>query len=201
MAYLLGAEIKEIYLYPLGGITKFNIELNISMIKEIMILIMGPIFQFIAYYILLLLLPDRKELIKTYHYSILIFNLLPIYPLDGGKLLNIFFNTFISYKKSLKVIIKISYIVLAIIFIYSKKNINIFIMIVLLIILIEKERKKINYIYNKFLLERYLNNYNFKKCKITSNINNFHRSKRHLIYENNKYYLEKEMLNNKYKKI
>ena len=36
-------------------------------------------------------------------------------------------------------------------------------MISLLIILITKEKNKIDYIYNKYLLERYLNNYKFKK--------------------------------------
>ena len=28
MAYILGIEVKEIYIYPLGGISKFNLDLN-----------------------------------------------------------------------------------------------------------------------------------------------------------------------------
>ena len=201
MAYILGIKIDEIYIYPLGGISKFNMDLNISINKELLILINGPIFQHLAYLLLLILLPKYKGLINTYHYSILIFNLLPIYPLDGGKLVKLLLNKIISYKRSLKILIYLSYLITIILFIITKKNISIFIMISLLLILITKERNKIDYIYNKYLLERYLNNYNFKSNKIINNINNLYRDKKHLIYKNNKYILEKEYLNEMYNKI
>lgn len=200
MAYLLGIKINEIYIYPLGGISKFNMDLNISIKKELLILINGPLFQFIAYFILLVLLPTKKELITIYHYSILAFNLLPIYPLDGGKLLKLFFNKIINYKSSLKLIINLSYFVLLIILVVSKKNINLFIMISLLLILITKEKNRIDYIYNKYLLERYLNNYKFKNTKIINNINNLYRDKTHIIKKDNKYIYEKEYLEKIYKK-
>ena len=176
-------------------------DLNISIKKELLILINGPLFQQLAYIILLKLLPNYKDTITIYHYSILSFNLLPIYPLDGGKLLKLLFNKIITYKNSLKLIINLSYLVLVIIFIISKKNINLFIMIILLLILITKEKNKINYIYNKYLLERYLNNYNFKNKKIINNINNLYRDNTHIIKEDTAYYLEKDYLNNMYMKM
>lgn len=200
MAYLLGIKIDEIYIYPLGGISKFNMDLNISIKKELLILINGPLFQYLAYLILLIIMPNRKEIINIYHYSILSFNLLPIYPLDGGKLLKLLFNKFINYKNSLKLIINLSYLVLLIIFFIFKKNINLFIMTSLLLILITKEKNKINYIYNKYLLERYLNNYKFKNTKIISDINNLYRDNKHIIKQDNTYYLEKEYLEKIYKK-
>ena len=199
MAYILGIKIKEIYIYPLGGISKFNMDLNISIKKELLILINGPIFQHLAYLLLLIILPTKKDLINTYHYSILMFNLLPIYPLDGGKLIKLLLNKIISYKNSLKLIIYLSYIVTIIILLTSKKNISLVIMISLLLILITKENNKIDYIYNKYLLERYLNNYKFKSNKIINNIDKLYRDKKHIINENNKYYLEKEYLEKKYK--
>jgi len=199
MAYLLGVEVKEIYIYPLGGISKFNMDLNISINKELLILIMGPIFQFVAYFILFSIMPLKKELISIYHYSILSFNLLPIYPLDGGKLLNLVFNRFIPYKLSLNIINIMSYFIILGIFIFTNKTTNIIIMIILLIFLVIKESKRIKYNYNKFLLERYLNNYSFKDKKIITNSNNFYRDKKHIIKENNKYYLEKEYLEKLYK--
>lgn len=201
MAKLLGLKINEIYIYPLGGISKFNMDLNISIKKELLILIMGPIFQQIAYIILLILLPTKKDIITIYHYSILSFNLLPIYPLDGGKLLKLLFNKIISYKNSLKLIINSSYLVLLIILIISKKNINLLVMATLLLILITKEKNKIDYIYNKYLLERYLNNYNFKNKRIINNINNLYRDNTHIIKKDNTYYLEKEYLTNMYNKM
>ena len=189
MAYLLGIKIDEIYIYPLGGISKFNMDLNISIKKELLILINGPLFQYLAYLILLIIMPNRKEIINIYHYSILSFNLLPIYPLDGGKLLKLLFNKFINYKNSLKLMINLSYLVLLIIFFIFKKNINLFIMTSLLLIIITKEKNKINYIYNKYLLERYLNNYKFKNTKIISDINSLYRDKSHIIKKDNNYYL------------
>lgn len=200
MAYLLGIKIEKIYIYPLGGISKFNMDLNISIKKELLILINGPLFQFIAYLILLILLPTKKELITIYHYSILSFNLLPIYPLDGGKLLKLLFNKIFSYKYSLKLIINLSYLILLIILLISKKNINLVVMTSLLLILITKEKNKIDYIYNKYLLERYLNNYKFKNTKIINNINNLYRDNNHIINKDNNYYLEKEYLEKIYKK-
>ena len=199
MAYVLGIKINEIYIYPLGGISKFNMDLNTSIKKEFLILINGPIFQHLAYLFLLILLPTKKELINTYHYSILIFNLLPIYPLDGGKLVKLFLNKIINYKSSLKLIVNLSYLVTMILFITTKKNISIFIMTSLLLILITKEKNKIDYIYNKYLLERYLNNYSFKSNKIINNINNLYRDKSHLMRINNKYIIEKEYLEKIYK--
>ena len=200
MALVFNVKIKEIYIYPLGGILKLNMDLNIKPIKEFLILIMGPIFQFLAYYILIVLMPYNIKMIRIYHYGILGFNLLPIYPLDGGKLLKIILDNFISYKKSFKLIIMLSYIIVFIIWIINKKNINILSMVSFLLFLITKEKNKINFYYQKFILERYLNNYKFKKSKLISNQNNFYRNKKHIIKYNDKYYLEKEYLKKIYKK-
>ena len=201
MAYILGIKINEIYIYPLGGISKFNMDLNISIKKELLILINGPIFQHIAYLILLVLLPTKRDLINTYHYSILVFNLLPIYPLDGGKLIKLLLNKIINYKSSLKLIVNMSYLVTLLLLLISKKNISVLIMISLLLILITKEKNKIDYIYNKYLLERYLNNYKFKSNKIINNINSLYRDKSHIIKKDNNYYLEKDYLNEMYNKM
>ena len=200
MALIFKIEIKEIYIYPLGGISKFNIPLNIKPIKEFLILVMGPLFQCFAYFILIKIMPDKEKIISIYHFGILSFNLLPIYPLDGGKLLKIVLDKFINYKDSLKLIIIISYILVILIFIIKIKKINIIIMTIFLLLLITKEKNKINSIYNKFILERYLNNYKFKKSRIISSKDYFYIDKSHIIKKDDKYYLEKEYLNNLYKK-
>ena len=203
MALLLGGELIKINIYPLGGISKFKFDLNISILKELLILIAGPIMQIIGYLLLVNILKDYNELIVIYHYSILIFNLLPIYPLDGGKILNLFLSVFIPYKKSLILSIILSIIFIVIIFIYSILNsitLNIVIISIFLIYKVILEYKNIDYLYERFLLERYLNNYNFKRGIIINKINNFRRSKRHLIKINNNYYLEKDILDKKYKR-
>ena len=49
---LLGYKLDKITFYPYGGITKFNLPLNIPLQKELLILIMGPLMQVIGYLIL-----------------------------------------------------------------------------------------------------------------------------------------------------
>lgn len=197
-AKVLGLETDSIYLYPLGGISKINMPLNIPIYKDIIILIMGPIFQYISYYILLYIFNDY-ELITRYHIGILLFNMLPIYPLDGGKLLNIIFTCIIPYKISYRIIIYISYIFNIILLLCNDKiSVNMILIYIVLIVMIRKEQLKEGVVYNKFLLERYLNNYKYKKSKIVKNVNGFYRTKNNIVYNGKKYYNEKELLEKKY---
>ncbi len=203
MAKILNVEVDKIYIYPLGGITKLNLELNSHPLQESLILVSGPILQIVAYALCLLIFPNYKSLIEYYHYQVLFFNLLPIYPLDGGKLLNVISSISLPYKTSLKYSILISYITLLIIVINNSHNLklNLLIMIILLLYKIIKESRNIKTIYNKFLLERYLHNYKFKDTKIISNINEFYRNKNHIIKEKDHYFKEKDFLNQKYQKF
>lgn len=204
MVKLLGGKVDKIYIYPLGGISKFNFDLNISILCEFLILIMGPIFQIFAYYLLMLVLEHYKDMIVIYHYGILFFNLLPIYPLDGGKLVNLFLSLFVSYRSSLLFSIILSFItVLLMVFIVcgvGNITINFIVMIFFLIYKIVFEYRQIDYLYEKFLLERYLKKYNFKKGIIVDEIKKFRRDRHHLVKCDDKYYYEKEILQKKYKR-
>ena len=55
-------------------------------------------------------------------------------------------------------------------------------------------------IFNKFLLERYLYHFNFKKLKIikSENINKMKRDYKHIFYYNEKYETEKNILKKKF---
>ena len=163
-------EVDKIYIYPFGGVSKFNISLNESLLKEFLILIMGPLFQIAFYFIIINIdyFNNYINLITVYNYTILLFNLLPIYPLDGGKLLNIILSTKLSFRNSFDVSIIVSYLTLLLISIYllcRNLSLNIVVIISFLIFKISKELKKRKYIFDKFLLERYLNRYSFKKRK------------------------------------
>lgn len=204
-AIIFKIEVNKICIYPFGGISKFNIQLNEVLWKELLILLMGPIFQ-IIFYILLTKMNyfyNYQNLITIYNYTILFFNLLPIYPLDGGKLLNILLSYRFSFKKSLEITILISYIIVVILFIYLLMNnisISIIIVTTFLIYNIRRESKQKNYIMYKFLLERYINSYKFKKRKKVTSIEKFMRNKNHIIKVGEKYYTEKEILNKKFSK-
>lgn len=204
VAKLFKWKIDKIKIYIFGGCVKFNESLNKPIYEEFLILIAGPLFQMLGFLFLTFLYNEGlifyKDylVIKSYNYTLLSFNLLPIYPLDGGKIFNLLCNYFFNYKLGNKFVIIISYILSIIILIFNK-NYNLFLMIILLIIEITRYLKNQNFIYNRFLLERYLNKYNFKKYKIINNYNKMYRDKRHIIKEDS-YMTEKEYLKKYFQK-
>src|SRR5574344_1052222 len=166
--------IDRIVIMPFGGIIIFNELLNKPLIEEFIILILGPIYQLINFAIF----KDITPYFNYYNYGLFIFNMLPIYPLDGYKFYNLILNMIVPYKLTMKIMLIISFISL-IIFI---RNDLIYLLIGLFLLIgVIKEYKSINYIYNKFMLERYSYKFNFKKIKIINNINNMYRDYSHLI--------------------
>ena len=203
IAKLFKWKIENITIYPFGGCVKFSEKINKPLYQELLILLGGPLFQIVLFVIITIifnnsLLSYRNYILfKNYHQTILLFNLLPIYPLDGGKLLNIFCNYLFPYKKGNKIVIYFSYLLLLCLFI-SYKNINFFLIGIFLISEITMYLKKQNYLYNKFLLERYLNRFDFKKVKVINDKKNMYKGKRHVIKLKDKYCTEKEYLNKRF---
>lgn len=200
MGLLLGWELDKICLYPYGGITKFNEDINRRLSEELLILISGPLFQ-IIYFIIGYYLFNSSSF-NYYNLSILVFNLLPIYPLDGGRILNIIFSYFLSFRSSYYLSIIISFLVSFFFIIYSILNNYTFNIMLMFLIVVGKtfiELRKRNYYFNKFILERYMKNYNFKKLKNITSIKKMMRDKRHIIKSNNTYYTEKDYLKKLYR--
>ena len=181
-------KIDRVNIMPFGAITIFEEKLNRPMIEEFIILIMGPLFQFINY----LIFKDITLYFNYYNYGLFIFNMLPIYPLDGYKLFSIILNKYIPYKKVIRIMLIISLICLTL---FIKKDLIYLIILLLLLKGIIGEFKNIDYIYNKFLLERYLYNFRFKKRKNINDINNMYRDYYHIFGSKT----EKEILDDKFK--
>lgn len=196
-------DIDKIYFYPYGGISKFNLRLNVALWQEFVVLIMGPLFQLGACY-LLLRIPyffHYQDLIYSINSSILVFNFLPVYPLDGGKLLNILFNYKFNFRVSFDLVIFISYLVVVFLFFYFLKtsfSLNVIFMIAFLLYKIREERIRKRVYYDKFLLERYLYHFRFRKRKSVSSINDFYRDTSHVILDGDRYRTEKEILCKKF---
>ena len=181
MGITLGYKVDKIKIYPYGGVTTFKCTYNDPLFKEFLVLIMGPIFQIIGYLILKRFI--NYDYLIIYHYTLLTFNLLPIYPLDGGKLLNILFNYHFNYKLSFYLSFYFSLILIVFFIGYNFYNFNLNFMMILIVLLIKliKMYKDFDYTYNNFLLERYLYNYKFKKINCIDSSNKFYRDREHII--------------------
>jgi stage IV sporulation protein FB len=90
MAYREGIEIKEIELLPFGGVARFRDLIKLSPETEIKVSLAGPLFNFLAVGFTAVLM--RYDIIQTggiffihLNASIGAFNLIPVLPLDGGR--------------------------------------------------------------------------------------------------------------------
>lgn len=205
-AKLHSIEVNKIIIYPYGGLTQINSPINTKISIDLKIAISGIVFQLIYYFIIYILYKNNiiREYIfeefTTYNFSILFFNILPIHPLDGSKILNLFLSKMLPYKLTLKLNILVSLTTLIIIFYINYYQFNYTTILIITIILdnIVKYYKEINYIFNKFLLERYLNKKIYKKNKTISKIENMYKEKYHLIKNKNHYITEKQALKDRF---
>ena len=207
IAKLNNIEVEKIIIYPYGGLVKMNHLINININKELAISVSGIIFQSIYYLTITFLYHNgiiREyifNLFNTYNTSILLFNILPIYPLDGSKILNLLLSKILPYNiaNKLNIVISIIFLIILIIINYYSVNYTTILIIGIIINNIYKYRKQIKYIYNKFLLERYIYNIKYSKTKIVHKLDNMYKQKNHIIKEKDNYLTEKQALNHKFK--
>ena len=158
-------KILDITIYPFGGIIKTDKDLNTPTNRELLISSGGILAQIILF-IIICFFPINtltKELFYKYNLSIMLFNILPIIPLDGSIILNSLLNKILPYKQSyyLYIIISIIFTIIYILFNYWY-SINNYLIVSLFIIKTYYAIKNYKYLKTRFLLERYLNKYEFK---------------------------------------
>ena len=197
----------KIIIYPYGGMVKLNTKINTSINKELLVAISGVIFQTL-YYILIYILYQNGlireyifSLYKTYNYSILTFNLLPIYPLDGSKILTLLLSKILPYNtvNKINIVISISTLTFISFINYYTFNYTIILIVGVLLDNIIKYSKDIKHLLNRFMLERYLYNMSFKKTKKINKLTDMYKDKYHILKENDSYITEKQALSHKFK--
>ncbi len=150
---ILGYKIKSLKIEILGISLGFYENINeYDNIKKILILMMGPISN-----IIIALIFDFLKLPKIVYVNLVIaiFNLLPVYPLDGGQILNrvlrIIYGSIEAYKITnwVNTIIMSLITAIASIAILYVRNMSIVIIVLFLWCLVIKENKKFKEI-NKY---------------------------------------------------
>lgn len=204
MAKINQINVTKIVVYPYGGITKIEDKIDLDISRELLVATAGVIIQYLFY--LLMGYCYQKGIIREYTYQLytlynnqmIFFNLLPIYPLDGSKILNLILGKYFPYYKANILTMLISVIGISVIIslsIYSCNYSNLMVM-GLLFTYLYKFFKKRKYLYQRFLLERYLYGIEYPKIKMIKDIRNMYKNRSHLFCCNHKYLSEKEMLRN-----
>lgn len=199
-----GWRIKRILILPFGGFCEVDEHGNREMKEELIVVLAGP-FQHLLIAILTPILVmssiisvDIAKQVLQFNMMILLFNLLPIWPLDGGKFVQLFLssrNPFIqSFRLSLQSSLLVLFILHSIILIYSPLNINVWLVLFYLDFILWFEWKQQRYVFMRFLLERHYGKYpSFSKLEpIEANgdeyvhevLVKFMRGCKHLIYVN-----------------
>lgn len=203
--------IKKIDIFLCGGFITYDEVIDKPFKEEFLIAISGFIFQTIFYLLIAILCrfniigENIYFLVKKYHYSVLFFNLLPIIPLDGAKVLTVFLSMRFSYKKVLIITKWVSFLsIIMIVMCFIFFNIKIeysYLMILSFIVtkLIEMV-KSIPYLFNRFLLERYFNPIKSKKyvCVKGECLDKIRRQKKHYFIINKHYYSERKVLSKRF---
>lgn len=199
---LLSYKIDRIIIYPYGGFTKLDTKVNTKIENDLLVAISGIIMQFIYFGIIFFLYRNGivreyiYNLFFLYHKSMIIFNLLSIYPLDGAKILNLLLSKYFSFNTANYITIFVSFIMITLFAISNsyENNYSTLITIGVLFKNIYKFYNDIAYIYNRFVLERYLFNFDYKKKKIINNRNKMYKNKYHIFNNNGNLIEEKEYI-------
>lgn len=159
---LLGFEPDVLKIMPFGFCIEFKtnvqdynkkiLQSNLLSVKKVMIALAGPLVN-----ILIVIIGVMNHLESNIIYAnllITLFNLIPIYPLDGGRILKNIFKLFLGNRKANSYMNIVSNLFLIVLTMLSSvailvyRNIAIFAIILFLWSLILKENKKY-YTYNK----------------------------------------------------
>lgn len=157
--------IKKITLLPFGGVAEMDEHGNRPLKEEAIVVLAGPlqhVWMVLAAYILfsMSLIPDKiYELFLNYNFMIFIFNLIPIWPLDGGKLIFLLLSIKKAFPYAHRNTLIVSFLFLIIfsitILVTSPLNLNVWIVIAFLFFSLYHEWKQRRYVFIRFLLERY----------------------------------------------
>lgn len=199
---LFGIEIEKIIIYPFGGVTYINKRIHERIYKDVLISLGGIIFQlilFLFYYLLFsfnLIVYSTYKMFFLYNLNIIVFNLLPLIPLDGSKLLLALFSKFFSYRRSYMLMIVCSVISLFLFILFNIFcKVNDLIIYIFLIIKLFEVVKNFNYVMNKFFLERILYNHYYNQIiNDCCCINKMRIDKYYFFKDNNRYVNEKEFI-------
>ncbi|SCG83728.1 peptidase M50 [Proteiniborus sp. DW1] len=177
VAIKYGVKVKEIEIFPFGGIARFEQIEAISPKEEILICIAGPLSNLILVVIFrglkqLYLDSYLIEYVININKLMFIINILPVFPLDGGKIVRAVLSLFMGYKFATIKLSYITYILCTILILYDILNglmingVYISLIAVFIIIAARKEREMAAFVFIKSITGKTTEIYKKKKMKV-----------------------------------
>lgn len=157
--------IKQISLLPFGGVVEMDEHGNRPLFEEAIVIISGPLQHIwliglaFCFYEWNWLSYEHYMTFLSFNIMILLFNLLPIWPLDGGKLVFLLFSYLKSFPDAHRATLMISLVSIVIFSLFSlffmPMNLNVWIVLAFLAFSLYHEWKQQRFVFMRFLLERY----------------------------------------------
>ena len=173
-----GCKLNNFKIHIYGANAEFTNIDELSKKEKVQIYLAGPCMNLaiacIFFFVGLIINNSIIDKIININLSLLFFNILPAYPLDGSRILEIIVSEKILYKKVTDVISKISYmiaigliIITLIVFMYNKSlNVSLIVAAIIICLITKSEKKSAMYILmgnifvkrNKLLRNKYIEN-------------------------------------------
>ncbi|AZB44920.1 stage IV sporulation protein FB [Bacillus sp. FJAT-42376] len=157
--------VKAIILLPFGGVAEMEEHGNRSIKEELFVILAGPVQHFLMQgavwlsFVSGFVSHEDFSLFTFYNLSILLFNLLPIWPLDGGKLLFILFSLFKAFPDAHKSTLAFSLCALvlykAAVLLFFPYQLNLWMITVFLCFSLYSEFRQRRFVHLRFLMDRY----------------------------------------------
>ena len=157
--------IKKITLLPFGGVAEMDEHGNRPLKEEAIVVLAGPLQHVwmvgLGYllYTFSLIPFDLYQLFYSYNLMVFFFNLFPVWPLDGGKLIFLLLSLKKAFPDAHRMTLIVSFFSLSIfsllILLAAPTHINVWVVIAFLYFSLYHEWKQRRYIFMRFLLERY----------------------------------------------
>ncbi|MGN1401323.1 MAG: M50 family metallopeptidase [Bacillus sp. (in: firmicutes)] len=165
VAHRFGWRIRSVTLLPFGGVLDTEEHGNRPLAEEMKVILAGPLQHLWLFLISLFLHwsgmigEEAFRLFAFMNSSICLFNLLPIWPLDGGKLLFLVLSKRSTFLDSHKLILWGSSVLTLLLFLLSlfvlSINLNSIVIFLFLVFTLVMEWRQRQYVFMRFLLDRH----------------------------------------------
>lgn len=196
--------IKEVKLLPFGGVAEMEEHGNRPIKEELIVVMMGPLQHIwmigVAFALVQFGLLDEATYrqFAGHNASILFFNLIPVWPLDGGRLLLLLSTWLFPFRKAYRLAIQISFgiwmMLTTIIFLKLPFHMNLWVVLLFLLFSHYREWKQLHYHHIRFLIERCSSSfesfparktealYVHRSDRLYNVMNHFYRNRSHKIF-------------------